>query len=653
MYFLNLRKYLFLILILNLSISVLTESSTSTPSQLSVDSGRIIEDTADFESLKRAAKSEIYTDKNLSDLNRSNFDKNIKIKEDAQKWLAEVDKRKLKLQTLGGLNSNEQVQKYQKTSAKLAQYADFFYNKAKNARSRIFKFELDKTIKALIKSGNIDNASDLEELKLIQSCLIGPQNPLDRIKKSFSDVFEKIFTKFWNKNSLNNEDCEVLEKTFSVWSSFYDDENGLKKNEAEPYDQTAIPVYNVNNHNASFYAWATEQRKGRIPPEGATLVHVDSHTDMGHIHSHLSSKHWIKSVSVKEIQSALNKSNSDTEFILKLQAAVKSEFEKKHITQEIANDIATRISYSDPSQLRRELEKTIELNVYHIAQPVTAAASSNVMNNRMFQVTPYFTNEFPRESHELCLIRNKDIEEFFLSNKSALLRNNKYEFKKGRLYDKAKNQYYNISSGDCSNKAKVTKDVQMSVYNTYVEDNDFIGNDSKGNPLFENSSVDLPEKSYYEGFSNNDRGYILDLDLDSFATNGLDHTNVKSEEPSVMPISPFRSNPEQVQDKHEVEYGKHGVHPNPASEVLSDEFSVVKKRMDLFFRQVQDAKDKGYVPSVITICDSTGIERAALARDRAEAIATDGVYTPKCLAFLFNYYAKKKLKGIFGNQLKL
>jgi hypothetical protein len=82
--------------------------------------------------------------------------------------------------------------------------------------------------------------------------------------------------------------------------------------------------------------------------------------------------------------------------------------------------------------------------------------------------------------------------------------------------------------------------------------------------------------------------------------------------------------------------------------VLADEFSAVKQRMDVFFKQVKEAKKLGYSPSVITISDSTGIDRAVLPRDRLEHSGNWMAYTPNCMAFFFNYMAKSEIKTIFG-----
>lgn len=79
------------------------------------------------------------------------------------------------------------------------------------------------------------------------------------LKSTFSSFFDSVFEFFSSKKELRQEDCELLKNTYSVWASAYEKENEKSVGAGE------IPVYNVNNHNGSYYYWAEEQRKGRAP----------------------------------------------------------------------------------------------------------------------------------------------------------------------------------------------------------------------------------------------------------------------------------------------------------------------------------------------------------------------------------------------------
>ncbi len=173
--------------------------------------------------------------------------------------------------------------RFEEETRRLTEAKNRAFDNLRAARLCLFRAEIRNEIVSI---GNSENAEWMQGLHQVGNCL-GIQ-PASSILNDFGGFFRDLFNSFMNKSSLSNNDCQVLQRAYEVWSSMYDDLNNSQEKTSE------IPLYNVNAHNASFYHWANEQRRGRIPPGGLTILHADTHTDMGHVHRHIN--HWSQSV---------------------------------------------------------------------------------------------------------------------------------------------------------------------------------------------------------------------------------------------------------------------------------------------------------------------------------------------------------------------
>ena len=76
-----------------------------------------------------------------------------------------------------------------------------------------------------------------------------------------------------SNGELTSDECQVLQRVYSTWSSF-DETNGNQT-------RSKIPTYNVNAHNSAFPYWLeTIAYDADFPREGIPLLHADTHTDI-------------------------------------------------------------------------------------------------------------------------------------------------------------------------------------------------------------------------------------------------------------------------------------------------------------------------------------------------------------------------------------
>ena len=80
-------------------------------------------------------------------------------------------------------------------------------------------------------------------------------------------------------------------------------------------------------------------------------------------------------------------------------------------------------------------------------------------------------------------------------------------------------------------------------------------------------------------------------------------------------------------------------------QVLATELNLVDKRIDYLFENLKEAKEKGYLPKVVTIADSTLLARAA---ESSVDSNNGGNFTPACLSFLLNYKVRQKLNDLYN-----
>ena len=149
--------------------------------------------------------------------------------------------------------------------------------------------------------------------------------------------------------------------------------------------------------------------------------------------------------------------------------------------------------------------------------------------------------------------------------------------------------------------------------------------------VYETAKTDaLPGFDQFMPATARQTGFILDIDLDAFVSNGTNDPGMKN----VIPIS----------------YGRESSNHNMTSEgdlksgLSASEMYMIRKRVDAFFKRLEEAKRNGVLPRVITIADSTQLMRAI--RGENEDFM-GGNYTPACLAFILNFMVRERLKNLY------
>ncbi len=507
---------------------------------------------------------------------------------------------------------------------------------AQNAELCIFKTKLDADIH---KIGNEPQYKKFQEnLRKASDCLatgFGRDN--HKTKKGILGIFEDIFDFFWNKkDKLTDQDCEILKSTYSVWSSYYDDENQKLRE-----DQTAgkIPLYNVNDHNSAFYYWSLEQNKGRVPKKGLTIFHADTHTDMMHVHDH-TENHWSSDVlSLRDIQKVTNQNDESFKaaFIQKVNS-------NKSLDPQIKIERINRINDTSVAQLREELDQVVRKSVNHIAQPLAAAQLTGVNNGRFIMCMPPWSDELPRTT------KNNPIEARFqktYGSYSFVVNRKTYE--KLKAYNDGINVNFGIQEYEKTEPAfaqdpdAVSKNSQFHVIDCNNEERKVINPSSPENEkkyTTQQREKPLPKITDFFSTEEEKNGFLLDIDLDAFVSEG--HGG------QVEPISYERPH---SRGKN-TEYAEHGSHNNSSEtdtkiEVPSVEYDLIKSRIDSFFNRLGDLKAAGVSPKMITISDSTALKRAMRSQKTGEAVGSWEAYTPDCLVFLVNFMTRKKLQEIY------
>jgi len=137
--------------------------------------------------------------------------------------------------------------------------------------------------------------------------------------------------------------------------------------------------------------------------------------------------------------------------------------------------------------------------------------------------------------------------------------------------------------------------------------------------------------------------YILDIDLDYFCSNGrkLIKSNYYKEQYDVCSTERAKSiiinedNPRDYYDENEEYY--------IYKEEIDNEIKLINKRIRSFLSFIKKLKNKGYTPSLISICDSTNIEFSLCKNCNTK---TNG-YVPKNLAFIIHKKVYDGLLKIF------
>ena len=499
----------------------------------------------------------------------------------------------------------------------------------------IFKTKIDAEIKRTGEDPQFKKFR--EDLLSVSKCLrTSGDGKNASVKKGFSQVFENIFEYFWNKkSSLNDQDCELLKSTYSVWSSFYDDENAILRKE----NSKGIPLYNVNDHNSSFYYWAMEQNRGRIPKDGLTIFHADTHSDLQHVHNH-SYGHWSSDVlTQRDIQKITNLPEAEfkAKFIEMIGNAPDLESQDR-----IAK--VDRVKNTSVEQLKQELDQVTRANVSKIAQPLAAAQLTGIGNGRFIMCMPPWSSELPRTT------KDSPIQARFMKQGGGAygfsLTSAQYQKLKQNHPESAVNFAVNddeIPQGPAfaQDPDRMNSASQFHVVDCNNEKRTLVNPEAPASDqkwVTRQSDTKLPQLQDFFAKSEEKNGFLLDIDLDAFVSEG--HGGVAE------PISFER--PSSVHNGLPV----HGSHTkssetDPSIQVPSVEYDLIKGRIDSLFSRLQSLKSSGVSPKVITIADSTALKRAMSSRQAGEATGKWSAYTPDCLAFLVNFMTRKKLKEVY------
>lgn len=476
----------------------------------------------------------------------------------------------------------------------------------------LFQSQLKESITKNIK--NNDNTAFLQQLQNIGTCFESSKDDRSSLKDLYMPVFDSIYNFFANKKNLTKEDCEVLRRTYEAWAGFNEGENDLQASKDD-----AIPFYNVNPHNSAFPYWLRERERGNIPVEGLPLLHVDTHTDLGHVHTNGAG--WSDKLDLNQL-GKLMVINDNEQF--------KNEIRRLLVGQEgVVEAEVEALLDQEAVQLRLQIYGQMRERVHHIAQPVVAGLATDVASSLVMALPPW-SPRLPRSEY-----KDGQVDPF-----------------KVQLYKDSKGKEYALASEDTTltqtpgtpihklpSGAQVQREFGMTVMDSNLEQK-ITDVDENGK---ENSSIivtrEMTESANYANYMPKDqKKFILDIDLDAFVSEG------KSGD-LIQPVSYGR---------HQQNYGGHDGHDNsnetdPAVEVTLNEFELIEGRLDFFFDQLRDMKAKGHEPAIITIADSTILQSMA---GNADDSLSGGNFTPSCLVFLLNYRMREELKTIYSLDIK-
>ncbi len=471
-----------------------------------------------------------------------------------------------------------------------------------------FKNQLNNSIKKNL--NNNKNKDFLNQVANIGTCIEKNNNQTNGLKKFFQGTFDSIFNFFTNKKNLTDEDCEVLSRTYEVWSSFQEEENKA----AHENKGLSIPLYNVNPHNSSYIAWLKEKAKGNIPAGGLPTLHIDTHTDLGHVHSHGAG--WSSHMKLDEI-SKLAVIEDDQEF--------RDQLRKTLSDNQTKEDRINEVLSQDIEKLRADVFTHMNDRVHEIAQPLVAGIASNVTSELIMALPPW-SYRLPRnkagDPYKVDLIH-------YGQDSDAMygLSTSEEDILKAR----------GTPIGIKTNKRKgIVRTFNLAVVDANLESNIEV-KDTEGNLIATmiDKREETPNDSLLAHMPKDENQFILDIDLDAFVSEGRGTDGV-------TPKSFGR---------HTQQYGTHNGHDvntetDPNVQVPLREFELIENRVDHFFKNLEEMKTAGKLPAVITIADSTLLQSMAGADPDDSQVG--GNYTPSCLAFLLNYRIKQGLKEIYN-----
>ena len=473
----------------------------------------------------------------------------------------------------------------------------------REAQLCIFKSELKDSIRLAVGK----NKRMLKKLDQVSSCF-----SIDRVNEKLlgfsSNIFNTIFKNYSKKKKLTDEDCDVLEKTYQIWSSFYEEENSIGSAEEK------IPFYNVNPHNSAYFYWMRERQKGTIPKGGLSLLHIDTHTDLAHIHSH-NKKTLLGDISFPDQMNVLYLMNGEGK-----ESAISYLNEIKKSDEKWIENAKRWINQKPRKEIIQLLEDGVRNSVHRIDQPLVASIASDVSDDVTMVLPPWATR-----------LKRSGI-------KNGVAEKQKVEIvERGRVIMPVYDPQNDLLEAGGRKALSVKKDTDKVIKSFTLSVTD--ANSEKRVEVEPGMFIIEKKDAKQEDFSSHlkTKKFILDIDLDGFVSEGLEGS-------TVSPISYARTS------AHNKSNGEHGTHSDSNETdsrimVSTVELDLIKNRVEEFFERLEKTKMKGYTPAVITISDSTTLERAK--EGQIDDSLSGGNFTPSCLAFLLNYMVREKLKNLY------
>ena len=252
----------------------------------------------------------------------------------------------------------------------------------------------------------------------------------------------------------------------------------------------------------------------------------------------------------------------------------------KHIQNSFVRDLENWIN-SPSTSVDNIVDTFFEASrrsIHHIAQPITGAVAAGVTSDVLLVLPPWSTR-IQRTDQELaqrlCSVR-VDLAHRIDSTEGRIIQNTSTN----PAFNRGNSPIYEPGNGD-----QRVRSYRLQVTN--------LTNETKN---YHNEWYGLRGFEDYLPSSARNTGFILDIDLDAFVSNG------KRDNSIVEPLSYGR------RDSTNHVFTTEG---DLRSGIALDEMVRIKERINIFFRRLQDAKDAGMCPRIITIADSTELTRAS------------------------------------------